>query len=829
MRHPFYIAIASFALSASAAASTPNGFAVWSEGSDYDRTLYKMDLQEGVTPNLANMQKICNKGADGGDIQANISFDGAWVAFSRSLPGTSDGCGGNDYHSFDKWDIYIVRVDGSLPATPIRVDHGYWPSWGDDSDQATKTLYYSVYEGKLIKKATIGTNGSVSNIQVHYDVPTTEGDLHMMCSPDGQKVGFREGGIVKIITVANGNKVSLSGGCHPEWCSNSWWLMFARYSVGNCDGTTFYDEMKEGGDDTGLGQYHYGCSNDNNWAVTRVGGDSNNNQNDGYPIYVLSLSASAQGDATQTFTTHKEVKVSDAGNFPDIHVYTGPPQARIDSFTATPSTISEGDTSTLAWSTSNTTDVSIGGVGSGLAEDGSTTVSPSATTTYTITVQGEGGPKTQDVTVTVLDPGALHMKLDCGTETPVTDWERANQYVTGGSDYPSLPTPTNLASLTDPAPAGLYNSCRHGADHTYEIPVPSGTYLVRIHFADHDDNSRSMTYKIEGATVLSDYDPPQNAAEIKEYPNTDVIDGGLTIEALNVGGNDIFECGIEIIGGTTASPVLTTIEVTPATASVDAGATQAFTAAGYDQYGDPISASIAWSVSGGGAVSPASGTGTSFVSDGTNGTFTVTASSGAVSGAASVDVTGTIVDPTITLTSPNAGDVWYVGTTRRITWVAANLDQVVISCSTDNGGNWTELTYEVRIEDPEWCNYPWTIACAPSTQCLIHLEGYFGQAPTTSDVFEVRTVSDGDGDGMDDAWETDVFGDTTHDETTDADGDGATDYEEFMDGGDPLVADRNVEADAGMLSCAGGAGGGSLVAFAWLLAALAGVRRTGAR
>ena len=75
-----------------------------------------------------------------GDIQSNISFDGKWVAFSRSLPGNG---GTNDYHSWTSWDIYIVRVDGALPATPIRVGHGYWPSWSDDSTNAIKTLYYS--------------------------------------------------------------------------------------------------------------------------------------------------------------------------------------------------------------------------------------------------------------------------------------------------------------------------------------------------------------------------------------------------------------------------------------------------------------------------------------------------------------------------------------------------------------------------------------------------------------------------------------------------------------------------------------------------------------
>ena len=89
----------------------------------------------------------------------------------------------------------------------------------------------------------------------------------------------------------------------------------------------------------------------------------------------------------------------------------------------------------------------------------------------------------------------------------------------------------------------------------------------------------------------------------------------------------------------TAPPVLTTITVSPASATVQTGATQQFTATGKDQFGQPVNPqpSFTWSVNGGGAVDPSSGLFTAGSSAG--GPFTVTATSGTVHGNASVTVT----------------------------------------------------------------------------------------------------------------------------------------------------------------------------------------------
>ena len=82
-----------------------------------------------------------------------------------------------------------------------------------------------------------------------------------------------------------------------------------------------------------------------------------------------------------------------------------PPPASIGSFTAAPSTIVAGGSTTLSWSTTNATSVTIdNGVGS-QPSSGSVSVSPRVSTTYTLTAAGLGGSATATTTVTVTGSG----------------------------------------------------------------------------------------------------------------------------------------------------------------------------------------------------------------------------------------------------------------------------------------------------------------------------------------------------------------------------------------------------------------------------------------
>jgi hypothetical protein len=82
-------------------------------------------------------------------------------------------------------------------------------------------------------------------------------------------------------------------------------------------------------------------------------------------------------------------------------------QVEITAFTATPATLTAGETSQLRPTFVNATaaaiDLGVGPVASGV----DVPVSPGATTTYTLTAQGPGGPATRTVTVTVVPAPAV--------------------------------------------------------------------------------------------------------------------------------------------------------------------------------------------------------------------------------------------------------------------------------------------------------------------------------------------------------------------------------------------------------------------------------------
>lgn len=80
------------------------------------------------------------------------------------------------------------------------------------------------------------------------------------------------------------------------------------------------------------------------------------------------------------------------------------PAAVINSFTAEPSTIVRGESSTLRWSVANATEVTIdNGIGT-VPATGSRQVNPAQTTTYRMTAKGSGGDAISAVTVAVTTP-----------------------------------------------------------------------------------------------------------------------------------------------------------------------------------------------------------------------------------------------------------------------------------------------------------------------------------------------------------------------------------------------------------------------------------------
>src|SRR5205807_1553050 len=120
----------------------------------------------------------------------------------------------------------------------------------------------------------------------------------------------------------------------------------------------------------------------------------------------VALSGSTQVSPTAT-TTYTLTATGPTGNVTATATVTvgagtgGAGNPQIIRFEANPLTIQPGQQSTLSWTTTGATTVSISGVGA-VTLNGSTTVTPAQTTTYTLTAtSADGKSVTAPITVTV--------------------------------------------------------------------------------------------------------------------------------------------------------------------------------------------------------------------------------------------------------------------------------------------------------------------------------------------------------------------------------------------------------------------------------------------
>lgn len=141
-------------------------------------------------------------------------------------------------------------------------------------------------------------------------------------------------------------------------------------------------------------------------------------------------------------------------------------------------------------------------------------------------------------------------------------------------------------------------------------------------------------------------------------------------------------------------PQITSISVSPSSATVALGSTQLFTAT--DQDGNPISVDWSSSDTSVGTISPTTGTSTTFTAI-KAGAATVTATSGGVSGSAEVTVPDNIAPTTsISLSGISGNNGWYTG------------DVTVTLTAADNeGGTGVDIT-EYSTDGATWNPYTGT-------------------------------------------------------------------------------------------------------------------------
>jgi hypothetical protein len=94
-------------------------------------------------------------------------------------------------------------------------------------------------------------------------------------------------------------------------------------------------------------------------------------------------------------------------------------------------------------------------------------------------------------------------------------------------------------------------------------------------------------------------------------------------------------------------------------------------------------------------------TGNTSVNDVSNSTFTISSST-----------------PFVTITSPNGGENWQVGSTHNITWTSSGVTNVKIEYTADNGTTWTTI---ISTFPASGGSYSWTVPSTPSTLCKVRI------------------------------------------------------------------------------------------------------------
>jgi hypothetical protein len=96
-------------------------------------------------------------------------------------------------------------------------------------------------------------------------------------------------------------------------------------------------------------------------------------------------------------------------------------------------------------------------------------------------------------------------------------------------------------------------------------------------------------------------------------------------------------------------------------------------------------------------------------------------------------------NPGITVTSPNGGEKWAVGSTHTITWTTSgNVGNIKIMYSVNNGSSWTTVVSSSTNDG----SYSWTIPNTPSANCKVRISETDGAPSDTSDsVFSIVSPS----------------------------------------------------------------------------------------
>jgi len=236
-----------------------------------------------------------------------------------------------------------------------------------------------------------------------------------------------------------------------------------------------------------------GASSTLNWSAS--GATSIGISPGGFTSAMASGSTSVTPSATTTYTL---TATNSAGSVMSTTTVTVTPanlqQPTVNSFTASPTSISAGASTMLNWSTSGATSIGISPGGfTSTSASGSTAVTPSATITYTLTATNTAGSvmNTATVTVTPQSTGSACSAMDTGAEAsfhgfvpfPISNaW---NQDISSSAVDPNSASIINYIGATKPLHPDFDSS---GDGIPYIVVDSSVTPLAIMNLADSSES-----------------------------------------------------------------------------------------------------------------------------------------------------------------------------------------------------------------------------------------------------------------------------------------------------------------------------------------------------
>jgi PA14 domain/Carbohydrate binding module (family 35)/Carbohydrate binding module (family 6)/K319L-like, PKD domain len=248
----------------------------------------------------------------------------------------------------------------------------------------------------------------------------------------------------------------------------------------------------------------------------------------------------------------------------------------------------------------------------------------------TLTLRNTGGYESWGITDAgdlVLQQGLNVIRLTNVQET--SGWNMQTLNFTAVAAAPPPPPPVNAPPTVAQAASGS--------------PSPVTGTTTQLHVLGADDGGEAnltYTWSVVGTPPAPVTFSANGTNAAKDTIATFTKAGTYTFQVTISDGNLSATSSVTVV----VQQTLTGIAVSPATATVQQGGTQQFTAVGSDQFGSAMATppALAWSLSG--ATAPGTMTGSGLYTAPTAGTPTVTvrATAGAVSGSASVTVTPTV-------------------------------------------------------------------------------------------------------------------------------------------------------------------------------------------